>query len=35
VEQYLSLCPLKKEPTRGSGEKLFVIEESLKYIFDD
>jgi hypothetical protein len=35
--EYLSLYPfIKKVQTRGSGEKLFVIEETLKYIiFDD
>ena len=34
--EYLSLYPfIKKVPTRASGEKLFVIEEALKYIIFD
>lgn len=35
--EYLSLYPfIKKVPTKGSGERLFVIEEAKKYvIFDD
>lgn len=34
--EYLSIYPfIKKVPTKSSGEKLFVIEESLKYIIFD
>ncbi|PPK95810.1 TIR domain-containing protein [Nonlabens xylanidelens] len=34
--EYLSIYPfIKKVPTKGSGEKLFVIEEALKYIIFD
>jgi hypothetical protein len=35
-EEYLSLYPfIKKVPTKALGEKLFVIEEALKYILFD
>jgi hypothetical protein len=34
--EYLSIYPfIKKVPTKGSREKLFVIEEALKYIIFD
>ncbi|MPL94168.1 hypothetical protein SDC9_40316 [bioreactor metagenome] len=34
--EYLSLYPfIKKVPTKGLGEKLFVIEEAKKYVFFD